>query len=76
MRLAIPRPLILETLKELAADDLVRKDYYGDMDDEGYVHCKHGWTLTKAAKGKYHEKYEELQQAEYQKIEDSLRRAE
>ena len=76
MRLAIPRSLILETLKELTADDLVRKDYYGEMDDEGYVHCKHGWTLTKAAKEKYHEKYEELQQAEYQKIEDSLRRAE
>ena len=76
MRLAMPRSLILETLKELTADDLVRKDYYGEMDDEGYVHCKHGWTLTKAAKEKYHEKYEELQQAEYQKIEESLRRAE
>lgn len=72
-RLAIRRRLILETLKELAEDGLVRKGYYGDVDEEGYIDCRHGWYLTKLAREKYAEKYEELQKAEYKRIDDSLK---
>lgn len=75
LRLAIPRKLILETLRELAEDGLVRRDHYGDMDEDGCVHCKHGWTLTLHAQEKYAEKYEELKQDEYKRIDDSLREA-
>lgn len=72
-RLAIPKELVLKTLKELASDGLVEKGYYGDMDEDGCVHCKHGWYLTELARQKYSEKYEELQKAEYKKISDSLK---
>lgn len=72
-RLAIRRKLILETLKELAGDGLVRKGYYGDVDEEGYIDCRHGWYLTKLAREKYAEKYEKLQKAEYKRIDDSLK---
>lgn len=73
LRLAIPRQLILETLKELAVDGLVKKDYYGEMNSDGEVSCKHGWILTKAAENKYSERYNELQAEEYKRINDSLR---
>jgi len=73
LRLAIPQNLALDTLKRLADEGLAIKDYYGEMDDEGYVHCKHGWSLTLAAQEKYPEKFEELKQAEYRKINDSLK---
>ena len=76
LRLAIPQKLILETLKELAEEGLVHKGYYGEMDDEGFVHCVHGWYLSGLAKEKYAKKYEALQQAEYKRINDSLRNEE
>ena len=73
LRLAIPRELVLETLKELAGEGLCKKGYYGEMDDDGYVHCKHGWFLTKQARQQYSAEYEALKQAEYKKIDDSLK---
>lgn len=72
-RLAIPRKLVLETLRKLSEDGLVAKGYYGEADDEGFVHCMHGWYLTNFARNKYAEKYEELQKVEIKRINDILR---
>ena len=76
LRLAIPRRLVLDTLNELAGEGLCKKGYYGEMDEDGCVHCKHGWYLTEEARQRYSEKYEELKQAEYKKINDSIRECE
>lgn len=73
LRLAIPQKLVLETLHHLEKIGLAMKGYYGDIDDEGFPHCKHGWFLTKKACEVYKEKYEELKKAEEKKINDSLR---
>lgn len=37
------------------------------------VHCKHGWYLTELARKQYSKEYEDLKQAEYKKINDSLK---
>ena len=76
LRLAIPRKLVLDTLNELAEEGLCVKGYYGEMDEDGCVQCKHGWYLTEQARQQYAEKYEELKQEEYKKINDSLREGE
>lgn len=73
IRLAIPQKLVLETLHHLEKIGLAMKGYYGDIDDEGLPHCKHGWFLTKKAQEVYKETYEELKKAEMKKINDSLR---
>lgn len=73
LRLAIPKKLILETLRKLSDEGLVIKGHYGDMDTDGIIYCKHGWFLTEYAQEKYREKYEELKKAEYKKINDMLK---
>lgn len=72
LRTAIPRKLILETLGSLAEEGLVMKDHYGEMDEDGGIHCYHGWILTQHAKEKYAEKYEELERAEAERINISI----
>ena len=73
LRLAVPQKLVLETLRQLAEEGLAKRDFYGEMDEDGYVHCKHGWTLTLAGEKRYPDRYEALKQAEYKRINDSLR---
>lgn len=76
LRLAIPRKLVLKTLKKLAEEGLCKKGYYGEMDEDGCVHCKHGWYLTELARKQYSKEYEDLKQAEYKRINDSLKEGE
>lgn len=40
---------IRKMLKELEADALVTKTYEGGIDDDGYPHCYHGWSITRKA---------------------------
>lgn len=41
---------IRKLMKELEADGLVRKTYEGGIDEDGYPHCYHGWSITRKAK--------------------------
>lgn len=70
LRLAIPQKLVLKTLHHLETEGLAMKGNYGGQDDDGYVHCKHGWYLTKYAQEKYAEKYAELKKEEYERMAD------
>lgn len=38
---------IRKLMKELEADGAVRRSYDGGIDDDGYPHCYHGWSITK-----------------------------
>ena len=72
LRLAIPRPLVLETLRELEKDGLAKRDYFGEKTDEGYVRCKHGWILTLAAQEKFSERLAELRAEEYRRLDEMV----
>lgn len=63
---AIPEKLALDTLKQLCEEGYVYKGHYGEMDEDGYVHCSHGWYCT--SKCKDLEIYGVYQQEEYAKI--------
>lgn len=72
LRLAIPRPLVLDTLRELERDGLVKRDYYGEKTDEGYVRCKHGWIITVSAQEKYAERLEKFRMEEYRRLDEMV----
>lgn len=52
---------IRKLLKELEAEGFVKKTYEGGIDEDGYPHCYHGWSITaKTQKTEmYRECYEE-----------------
>lgn len=37
---------IRKCMKELEADGLVRRAHDGGIDEDGYPHCYHGWSIT------------------------------
>lgn len=37
---------IRKLIKELEADGAVAKTYEGGIDEDGYPHCYHGWSIT------------------------------
>ena len=37
---------IRKLIKELESDGLVTKTYEGGIDEDGYPHCYHGWSIT------------------------------
>ena len=41
---------IRKLIKELEADEAVAKTYDGGIDEDGYPHCYHGWSITKKTK--------------------------
>lgn len=53
---------IQKCVKELVADGLLERDYEGGMDDEGMVHCYHGFSLTE--KGLQTETYKRVRKQE------------
>lgn len=67
-RLAIPQKLVLKTLRSLEYGGYVMKGHFGGQDEDGYVHCKHGWYLTKHAQEQFAEKYEEIKKDEYKRM--------
>lgn len=38
---------IRKCMKALEADGLVSKTYEGGIDEDGYPHCYHGWSITR-----------------------------
>lgn len=40
---------VRKCMKALEADGLVHKTYEGGIDEDGYPHCYHGWSLIQRA---------------------------
>ncbi len=45
-RLHIPLSLAREACRKLVEEGYLVKDHFGWMDDDGYVHCYHGYSVT------------------------------
>jgi len=69
-RARLPKAVVLEALHVLQEEGNVRKTYYGDIDDEGWPHCIHGWTLTKKWIDQNAERYRAAQLEEYRRIDE------
>ena len=72
--LVIPVPLARKTIHALEEEGLLRKGHYGDIDDEGFPHCVHGYYLTKKAKEL--PRYKEIKEEEERKLDEELQRNE
>lgn len=59
---------IRKLLKELEADGLVHKTHEGGVDEDGYPHCYHGWSITKKACDS--ELYKKCEKEAYQEYKD------
>ena len=66
----LPLKLTRETLKYLRDErGYVKHVYDGGADDEGFVHCTHGWILSEKWKEEHQERYKAAQRAEYERME-------
>ena len=72
----LPKTLTLKTLHYLADKGIVAKTYYGDIDDDGYPHCYHGWILTAKGREVYKERYDKAWKEECEYINNILSHAE
>ncbi len=66
------RYMVRKCMKELEEAGLVCRTYEGGQDEDGYVHCYHGWSLTKKATETA--LYKRLEKEEIRKFEDFMRR--
>lgn len=71
-RARLPLQLTKETLKYLSEKGYVARTHYGEIDDEGFPHCWHGFVLTAAGKAKYKERYDAAWKRECEYINKSL----
>ena len=69
----LPLKQTRETLKYLQERGDVKHFYEGGADDEGFVHCTHGWGLTEKWIVEHRERYEKAKQEEYKRIDDMNR---
>lgn len=70
IRARLPYKLTLSTLKYLRNKcGYVAHYYEGGCNDDGEVHCTHGWTLTKKWIDEHQERYKAAQKAEYERID-------
>lgn len=70
IRARLPYKLTLSTLKYLQNKwGYVAHYYEGGCNDDGEVHCTHGWTLTKKWIDEHQERYKAAQKAEYERID-------
>lgn len=64
--LHIPLALVREACRNLASEGYIEKGHYGEMDDDGAVHCCHGYFATELARQL--PKWKELHDAEMECI--------
>lgn len=70
IRARLPYKLTLSTLKYLRDKcGYVAHYYEGGCNDDGEVHCTHGWTLTKKWIDEHQERHKVAQKAEYERID-------
>lgn len=70
IRARLPYKLTLSTLKYLRNKcGYVAHYYEGGCNDDGEVHCTHGWTLTKKWIDEHQERHKAAQKAEYERID-------
>ena len=70
IRARLPYKLTLSTLKYLRNKCGYVDHYYeGGCNDDGEVHCTHGWTLTKKWIDEHQERHKAAQKAEYERID-------
>ena len=72
-RARLPLTLTRDTLRYLEGEGLAARSHYGEIDDEGYPHCWHGWVMTAKAKERYKERYERAWKAECEYLDKSIR---
>ena len=72
-RARLPLALTRDTLRYLEGEGLVARSHYGEIDDEGYPHCWHGWVMTAKGKERYKERYERAWKAECEYLDKSIR---
>ena len=66
-----PKNVVRESLEELVNEGLVAKAYYGEIDDDGYPHCWHGWEIT--AKAHELDEYKQAWKSECEWINADMR---
>lgn len=66
----LPYKLTLETLNYLKKCGYVNHFYEGGIDDEGFPHCTHGWSLSKKWTTENNERYIARQKEEYKRMDE------
>lgn len=69
--LKIPLTLARKTARKLEEEGLIEKGHFGELTDEGFPYCRHGYFLTE--KARQSKRWEALHQIEIDYINTSLR---
>lgn len=68
--LHLPLDLAREACRNLAAEGLIERGHYGELDDDGHLHCLHGYYATEAARRL--PKWKELHDAEMEYLNRTI----